>query len=197
MYSPEQGIKEYFKNSTRPYTNYIDDVTVGYDIFKQIMYDMTSFLRFLRNKQSGCMCRFRSWYWGKVFRSMGHKSRVLGSIGVLKPELVTVGENSTINPGCFLNAKDRIIIGNHVHISPKVMIHTGGLKYNEDMKTRRHLHSPVVVEDGTWIGAGAIINPGVTVGSNEVIGAGAVVTKNIPANCVAVGVPAKVIKTIS
>lgn len=53
---------------------------------------------------------------------------------------------------------------------------------------------PVKIEDGVWIGGGAIILPGVTIGRNAVIGAGAVVTKDIPANAVAVGSPAKVLR---
>ena len=53
---------------------------------------------------------------------------------------------------------------------------------------------PVKIEDGVWIGGGAIILPGVTIGRNAVIGAGAVVTKDIPANAVAVGSPARVIR---
>ena len=53
---------------------------------------------------------------------------------------------------------------------------------------------PVKIEDGAWIGGGAIILPGVTIGRNAVIGAGAVVTKDIPANAVAVGSPARVIR---
>ena len=52
----------------------------------------------------------------------------------------------------------------------------------------------VRIEDGVWIGGGAVILPGVTVGRNAVIGAGAVVTKDIPANAVAVGNPARVIR---
>ena len=61
-------------------------------------------------------------------------------------------------------------------------------------------HSPprsVSVQTGAWIGAGAIILPGVSIGRNSVIGAGAIVTKDIPPFSVAVGNPARVIKTIS
>ena len=56
---------------------------------------------------------------------------------------------------------------------------------------------PITVEDNVWIGGGAIILPGVRIGENSVIGGGAVVTKDIPANSVAVGNPARVIRTLS
>ena len=55
---------------------------------------------------------------------------------------------------------------------------------------------PVRIEDGVWIGGGVVILPGVTIGRNSVIGAGSVVTRSIPANCVAVGNPCRVIKQI-
>ena len=55
---------------------------------------------------------------------------------------------------------------------------------------------PVKIEDSVWIGGGAILLPGVTIGKNSVIGAGSVVTRSIPANCVAVGNPCRVIKQI-
>ena len=55
---------------------------------------------------------------------------------------------------------------------------------------------PVRIEDGVWIGGGAILLPRVTVGRKSVIGAGSVVTRSIPANCVAVGNPCRVIKQI-
>ena len=55
---------------------------------------------------------------------------------------------------------------------------------------------PITVEDNVWFGGGVTVLPGVTIGENSVIGAGAVVTRDIPANSVAVGNPAKVIKTI-
>ena len=60
----------------------------------------------------------------------------------------------------------------------------------------RTVARPVKIEDGVWIGGGAILLPGVTIGRNSVIGAGSVVTRSIPENVVAVGNPCRVIKTI-
>ena len=60
----------------------------------------------------------------------------------------------------------------------------------------RTFAKPVTIEDGVWIGGGAILLPGVTIGRNSVIGAGSVVTHSIPENCVAVGSPCRVIRRL-
>lgn len=91
-----------------------------------------------------------------------------------------------------------IYIGDHTMIGPNVTIATAGhpilpelrekeMQYNVDVKIGRNV----------WIGAGAIIVPGVTIGDNTVIGAGSVVTKDIPANVVAVGNPCRVMRKIN
>lgn len=157
---------------------------------------MKSAFRFFRLIYIKRMIWFRSQAYAAIFRSFGKGSAVLGAITVIKPENVTVGESVSLNAGCFLNARDEIIIGNHVHISPYVLINTGGLDYTKEIKNRPHIQKKVIICDGVWIGSGAIINPGVEIGVGSVIGAGAVVTKDIPANVVAVGVPAVIMKNI-
>ena len=152
--------------------------------------------RFLRSKYIGRIIWLRALYWSFVFSSFGKKSRVLGSIVVIKPENITIGNDTSINHGCFFNARTLLSIGNHVHLFSFVIINTGGLDYCKILKNRQHIKAMVVIEDGVWVGSNAIINPGVVIGKNSVIGSGAVVTKDIPADSVAVGVPAKVIKSI-
>ena len=158
---------------------------------------MRKLLRFLYTKFIAGNLRLRTWFYSLVFESMGKDSVISGKIFVYSPENIVVGSNSSINTGCVLNARDKLYIGDSVHISPFTIINTGGLEYSRVMENRGHLRARVTILDGVWIGSGAIINPGVTIGENSVIGAGAVVTKDIPANVVAVGVPAKVIKEIS
>lgn len=140
--------------------------------------------------------RVRNYFWRKMFNSFGKGSNIFGKITVYRPENLSFGFHSTINKGCFLNARDLITIGDYVHISPCCILNTGGLDHTKIKQDRIHIHEPILIEDGVWIGSGVIVNPGVTIGENSVIGSGAVVTKDIPKNVVAVGVPARVIKTL-
>lgn len=90
-----------------------------------------------------------------------------------------------------------ITLGNNVHITDGVrfITHDGGTLVYRDKVPDLEITKPIKVGDNVYIGNNVILLPGVTVGNNVVIGAGAVVSRDIPDNSVAVGVPAKVIKT--
>ena len=77
-------------------------------------------------------------------------------------------------------------------VAPNVTISTGTHPILPELRVKTYQYNlPVTIKDGVWIGAGAIILPGVTIGENSVIGAGSVVTKDIPPNVVAVGCPCR------
>ena len=79
---------------------------------------------------------------------------------------------------------------------PNVVVATAGHPINPELRAKAYQYNmPVRIGKNCWIGAGALIMPGITIGHNSVIGAGSVVTKDIPANVIAVGNPAKVIKS--
>lgn len=90
-----------------------------------------------------------------------------------------------------------ITLGNNVHITDgtKFITHDGGTLLYRNQIPDLEITKPIVVGNNVYIGNNVIILPGVTIGNNVVIGAGAVVSKDIPDNSVAVGVPARVIKT--
>lgn len=90
-----------------------------------------------------------------------------------------------------------ITLGDNVHITDgvKFITHDGGTLLYRNQIPDLEITKPIVVGSDVYIGNNVIILPGVTIGSNVVIGAGAVVTKDIPDNSVAVGVPARMIKT--
>ena len=108
---------------------------------------------------------------------------------------IRVGKNVFINHACTFMDRGGITLGDDVFIGPKVCLITENHGLEPTM--RRTLTSkPIHIERGAWIGAGAIVLPGVTVGENAVVGAGSVVTHDVPANTVVAGNPAKVIKQI-
>lgn len=139
----------------------------------------------------------RTAYWRVFCVQVGAGTRILGKVFFTMPHNLSIGKHATVNESVIINAYAPVRIGNFVRISAGVQIHSAGLDYNEPMERRTHRGAPVCIEDGVWIGAGAIVTAGVTVGRNAVIGAGAVVVDAVPPYSIAVGVPARVIKTIS
>lgn len=90
-----------------------------------------------------------------------------------------------------------IYIGNNVMFAPGVIVATAGHPVNPTLREKGYQYNKEVrIGNNVWIGANATILPGVTIGDNTVIGAGAVVSRDIPANVVAMGVPCKVVREI-
>ena len=111
---------------------------------------------------------------------------------------VHVGKNVVINFNASLVDDGDIFIGDDVMIGPNVSIITA--EHPISPRLRRYklqFNKPVHIGDNVWVGAGAVILAGVTVGENSIVGAGAVVTKDVPANSIVVGVPARVVREIT
>ena len=100
-----------------------------------------------------------------------------------------------INSGCRFQDQGGITIGDDCLIGHNVVLAT--LNHGFAPDRRKDMHpAPIVIGRNVWIGASATVLPGVSIGDNAIIAAGAVVTKDIPANTVAGGVPAKVLRHI-
>lgn len=114
---------------------------------------------------------------------------------------IICGSNSYIGSYSMLQAYDDCVIkiGNNCSISSNVRIFTQTNIADQDFsnQNREIKIGNVYIEDFTWIGANVVINPGVTIGRNAIVGANSVVTKNIPANSIYGGVPAKLIRNKS
>lgn len=117
---------------------------------------------------------------------------------------ITIGDHFQAGQNCHIGAINNIEIGNNVLLASKVCIidHSHGDISRESLlisPEERKLVSKgkIVIGNNVWIGDGVVILSGVSIGNNAIIGANAVVTKDIPDNAVAVGIPAKVIKKIS
>lgn len=110
---------------------------------------------------------------------------------------IELGKNVYMNFGCTILDCARVEIGDNCMLAPNVQIYSAA--HPIDVKTRNaglEYALPITIGKNCWIGGSAIILPGVTIGDNCVIGAGSVVTKDIPANSVAVGNPCRVIKKV-
>ena len=120
---------------------------------------------------------------------------ILGHFTVGNPRNIRVGRDCGINQGVFILGHHRVEIGDGVVLSAGSMLIDSGLELAGFAQAERpvHIDSFVVVEDGAWIGAGAIILPGVTVGRKAVVGAGSVVTRDVPPYTVVAGNPARAI----
>lgn len=106
-----------------------------------------------------------------------------------------IGKNVFINHDCTFLDMGGITIEDDVMIGPKVCLTTESHPI-DPQERKKLLVKPIVIKRNAWIGAGATILPGVTIGENAVVAAGAVVAKDVKANTLVGGVPAKVIKTI-
>jgi len=144
-----------------------------------------------------CKSKFRHFGVGAEFRPGAY------AIACSK---ISIGSRVIIRPGCMLFADPREGDGGTITLEDDVLIGSAVHIYVSNHDFRDPFtsiidqgHCPprsVVVRRGAWIGAGVIILPGVSIGRNSVIGAGAIVTRDVPSFSVAVGNPARVIKTL-
>lgn len=108
-----------------------------------------------------------------------------------------LGDNVYVNFNLTIVDDADIFVGDRVMIGPNVTIATANHPIAPELRVRAlQYNRSVTIGQNVWIGAGAIIVPGITIGENTVIGAGSVVTKDIPANVVAAGNPCKVLREI-
>lgn len=135
----------------------------------------------------------RRWYLRDVLGIKIGDNTYIGMGCFIVGNLIEIGSNTVINRGTYLDGRVPLKIGNNISISNYCYIQTNS--HDPQSPDFHGVWEPVVIEDNVWVGAKALILTGVTLGEGCVIGAGAVVTKSIPAYTIAVGCPAKVIKS--
>ncbi|KQS27119.1 acetyltransferase [Dyadobacter sp. Leaf189] len=109
--------------------------------------------------------------------------------------LISLGKNVFINHACSFLDMGGITIEDNVMIGPRVNL-TSETHPLDPGDRETVIPKPVIIRRNAWIGAAATILPGVTIGENAVVAAGAVVSRDVPANTIVAGIPAKVVKTI-
>lgn len=111
--------------------------------------------------------------------------------------IIKIGDNTAINNNFMAIASEKISIGKNCRVGVNCeLMDFDAHSINPNKRAQVGKVAPIIIENNVWIGNNVIILSGCTIGENSVIAAGAVVTKSIPANCVAGGVPAKIIKEI-
>ena len=111
---------------------------------------------------------------------------------------ISIGAGSFLNFGVTLLDVAPITIGRNVQFGPHVQVLTPTHPVEpEPRRAGWEAAKPIVIADNVWLGGGAIVLAGVTIGADTVVGAGAVVTRDLPPGVVAVGSPARVIRTVS
>jgi len=139
----------------------------------------------------------------KKIGKVGNNVDIRPFVTIIGAKNVEIGNNVTLRPFTNIDADNdegkRVIIGNDVLIAPNVYMTVSNHNYENvrfKILEQGYTFKDITICDGAWIGYGAIILPGVTIGKNSVVAAGAVVTKDVPDFTVVGGVPAKVIKSI-
>lgn len=144
----------------------------------------------------------------ELFGGMGDNVAVDTPFHCNRGKNIFLGSNVIINMNCTFVDDRPIHIGSNVLIASNVQIYTASHpvlpqeRLVPDWEERgttffRTYAHPVEIGDNVWIGGGSILLPGVVIGENSVIGAGSVVTRSIPANCVALGSPCRVVRRFS
>ncbi len=110
---------------------------------------------------------------------------------------IKIGKNAFINSNCYFMDGGGIELGDNVYIGPSCGLYTA--IHPTEYKIRNtglEQALPIKIGNNVWLGGGVIVLPGVTIGDNTVVGAGAVVTKDLPANVLAVGNPARILRSL-
>jgi maltose O-acetyltransferase len=132
---------------------------------------------------------------------------LLGSFGEgseIRPPLqcdygyqIHIGKRTYINFGAVLLDVAAIIIGDDVQVGPNIQLLTPTHPLDQGLRRAKYeAAKPIKIGNNVWLGGGVIVLPGVSIGENTIVGAGAVVTKNLPENVVAVGNPARIIRSL-
>lgn len=154
-------------------------------------------LYFLANHYISTKARLRAFFWGLFFNKIGKNNVIGDNFYCSAPHNVSLGSNIGINKDVILDGHGKLTISDDVMIGYRATIMTtnhGFKRLDIPMGKQALFFKSVFIDEDVWIGAHAIILPGVTIGKGSIIGAGSVVTKNVKPYSIVGGVPAKLIR---
>lgn len=156
---------------------------------KELLYDFNH----ARPSQAGEMLALL----GQLLGAMGEGCWIEPPLYVNWGSRITLGDRVYANTGLTVIDDTFVTIGSHVMLGPRVTISAATHPVDPELRRQAYQYDlPVTIEENVWVGAGATILPGVTIGKNSVIGAGSVVDRDIPPDVVAAGVPCRVLREI-
>jgi len=165
-------------------------------LFKERQYTKEELKRY--NDSEPKQIKFRKQIIQKLFKATGTRFFLEPPFRCDYGYNISIGENFYSNYNCTILDGAPVTIGENVLFGPNVSLFTAGHPiYFETRNQGWEFSAPIVIEDNVWIGGQVVVNPGVRIGRNAVIGSGSVVTKDIPADVVAVGNPCRVIRPIT
>ena len=156
---------------------------------KELLYDFNH----ARPSQAGEMLALL----GQLLGAMGEGCWIEPPLYVNWGSRIALGDHVYANTGLTVIDDTFVTIGSHVMLGPRVTISAASHPVDPELRRQAYQYDlPVVLEENVWVGAGATILPGVTIGKNSVIGAGSVVDRDIPPDVVAAGVPCRMLREI-
>ncbi len=154
--------------------------------------------KYERLRQPLCLAKIKLLFGHRV--SLGHRVRMRKGLDVRvlsdAKGALSIGNNVFFNNWCTVTCQESIAIGDGTVVGPGCAIFDNDHDFRAEQMSGNYITSPIVIGKNVWLGANVTVTRGVTIGDNAVIAANAVVTHDIPANCIAGGVPAKVIRMI-
>ena len=161
----------------------------------------TVFQAFVRMLPAGTCMRIRMRFYRLMGVKIGRGTTVTGtmqlSAGGQGLRNLCIGANCYFNEGLYFDVRERVTIGDNVSVGMQCLFITATHEIGDAVfRAGKLSFLPVTVGDGCWLGARVTVLPGVTIGAGTVVGAGAVVVRDLPANVLAAGIPAKVIREL-
>ena len=133
---------------------------------------------------------------------LGDRVRLASEISTLELKvgpgaILQIGDRVLINHGCSIGATELVRIGDGCNIGSQcILIDNAFHELDPERRNEQPASAPVILEDNVWLAARVIVLPGVRIGKNSVIGAGSVVTRDVPPDVLAAGIPAKVLRPL-
>jgi len=152
--------------------------------------------RLSRTASVGVDLDMRSWFYRETLPVCGPLLCVFPDVTMHYPGNISIGTEVFINRGVNIAAPAPVTIGDHVLIGPYTVINSGNHRFADSTRRIRdqgHDLAPITIGRDAWLGAHVSVLAGTHIGEGVVVGAGAVVTRDIPAHSVAVGIPARVV----